>query len=102
MLMLELQRLGSVQVSGFPPHLENLEKQIQTWKTWKNRGFWGKNLEKYCKTWKKNFDLALKKPKSLNRKNIWKKNPAQGRGQLFYIILKQSLPKTSDNSKFIL
>ncbi len=41
------------QVAGFPPHLENLEKQGQTWKTWKNRGFWGKNLEKYCKTWKK-------------------------------------------------
>ncbi len=37
----------------------------RTWKTWKNRsipgnlenlekqGGWGKNLEKYCKTWKK-------------------------------------------------
>ncbi len=25
--------------AGFPPHLENLEKQGQTWKTWKNRGF---------------------------------------------------------------
>ncbi len=39
--------------SGFPPHLENLEKQGQTWKTWKNKGVWDKNLEKYCKTWKK-------------------------------------------------
>ncbi len=33
--------------AGFPPHLENLEKQGQTWKTWKNKGFWDKNLEKY-------------------------------------------------------
>ncbi len=39
--------------AGFPLHLENLEKQGQTWKPWKNRGFWGKNLEKYYKTWKK-------------------------------------------------
>ena len=39
--------------AGFPLHLENLEKQGQTWKTWKNRGVLGKNLENYCKTWKK-------------------------------------------------
>ncbi len=39
---------------GFPPHLENLEKQSPTWK---NRGFSGKNLEKYCKTWKKILTL---------------------------------------------
>ncbi len=44
---------SQVRSAGFPPHLENLEKQDQTWKTWKNRGFWGKNLEKYCKTWRK-------------------------------------------------
>ena len=47
--------LSVLKTAGFPPHLENLEKQVQTWKswkTWKNRGFWGKNLEKYCKTWK--------------------------------------------------
>ena len=57
------------KLTGFPPHLENLEKQGQTWKTWKNKGFWGKNLEKYYKTWKK-IDLTPKKPKSLNRKSI--------------------------------
>ncbi len=72
--------------------LENLEKQ----------GVLGQNPGKILQNLEKNFDLALKKPKSLNRKNIWKKYPAQGRGQLFYIILKQSLPKTIDNSKFIL
>ncbi len=30
-----------VRCSGFPPHLENLEKQGRTWKTWKNRGIFG-------------------------------------------------------------
>ena len=59
--------------SGFPPHLENLEKQGQTWKTWKNRRFWGKNLEKYCKTWKKKFDLTVKKPQEPWQKNYLKK-----------------------------
>ncbi len=39
--------------AGVPLHLENLETQGPTWKTWKNRGFSGKNLEKYYKTWKK-------------------------------------------------
>ncbi len=82
------------------------------WKTWKNRsrpGKPGKTWGLGAKTWKnivkprKTFDLTLKKCKSLNKKKTFgKKNPAQGRGQLFYIILKQSLPKTSDNSKFIL
>ncbi len=52
--------------SGFPPHLENLEnleKQGPTWKTWKNRGFSSKNLEKYCKTWKKILTSPWKSPK---------------------------------------
>ncbi len=42
-----------VDSAGFPPHLESLEKQGQTWKSWKNRLVWGQkpgkilqNLEK--------------------------------------------------------
>ncbi len=74
------------------PDLENLEKE----------GVLGQKPGKILQNLEKNFDLTLKKPKSLNKKIFWKKNPAQGRGQLFYLILKQSLPKTSDSSKFIL
>ncbi len=40
---------GNFILAGFTPHLENLEKQVQTWKTWKtwnNRDFF------LAKTWK--------------------------------------------------
>ena len=70
--------------AGFPPHLENLEKQGQTWKTWKNRGFWDKNLEKYYKTWKK-LTSAQKSPKTSIEK-ISEKNPTQGRGPRFFFL----------------
>ncbi len=45
------------------PYLENLEKQ----------GVWGQKPGKILKNLEKNFDLTLKRPKSLNRKIIWKK-----------------------------
>ncbi len=39
--------------AGFPPHLENLEKQGPTWKTWKNRGFSSKTWKNIAKPGKK-------------------------------------------------
>ena len=75
---------------GFPPHLENLEKQGQTWKTWKNRGFWGKNLEKYYKTWKKILTSPWKSPKDSTEKVSKKK--AQARGpRVFFVYLDKGL-----------
>ncbi len=75
----------------------------RTWKTWKNRarpgkpgkpgktgGFWGKNLEKYYKTWKK-IDLTPKKPKSLNRKKYLKKSNSRKRSQTFFFFLDRGL-----------
>ncbi len=45
------------------PDLENLEKQ----------GVWGQKPGKILQILEKYFDLTLKKPKSLNRKDILKK-----------------------------
>ncbi len=45
------------------PDLENLEKQ----------GVLGQKPGKILKNLEKNFDLTLKRSKSLNRKSIWKK-----------------------------
>ncbi len=46
--------------AGFPPHLENLEKQ----------GVGGQKPGKILQNLEKNVDLTVKKPKSLNRKSI--------------------------------
>ncbi len=67
--------------TGFPPHLENLEKQDQTWK---NRGFGGKNLEKYCKTWKKILTSHWKSPRASTEKaSEKKKSSSSKRSQIF-------------------
>ncbi len=50
--------------TGFPPHLE---KQGQTWKSWKNREF-GDKIWKNIEKPKKNFDLTLKKAQEPQQK----------------------------------
>ena len=85
------KKICLIQFAGFPPHLENLEKQDPTWKTWKNRGFFfSKNLEKYCKTWKKILTSPWKSPKDSTEKVSKKK--AQARGpRVFFVYLDKGL-----------
>ncbi len=51
------------------PDLENLEKQ----------GVLGQKPGKILKNLEKKFDLTLKRPKSLNRKSIWKKKSSSSK-----------------------
>ncbi len=67
----------------------------KTWKTWKNRarpgkpGKPGKTGGFGAKTWKnitkpgKKIDFSHKKPKTLNRKSIWKKSNSRKRSQIY-------------------
>ncbi len=85
------QRFSSSELSRVPTHLENLDKQGQTWKTWKNRGFWGKKkkiLQKkiyILQNLKKNLTSPQKSPKASIEK-VSEKNPTQGRGPRFFFL----------------
>ncbi len=84
---LHVWRLSFVKDAG-----ESVQGSHCTWKTWKNRarpwkpgktGGFGAKTGKILQSLEKNFDLTLKKPKSLNRKSIWKKSSSSKRFQIW-------------------
>ncbi len=74
-----------VNLTGFPPHLENLEKQGQTWKTWKSGGLGAKTWKNILKPGNFFLTSSWKSPRALIKK-VSKKNVAQARGPNFFFV----------------